>query len=422
MGRARGAAACAGAAGGGAGPAGEPARGGGGRCAWPLACGRRARPGLRRHRRGRSGCPRRRPAPGASRSGMSLAGSAPGSSAEAGAGPASTGALAPAGLAAGSVPTAPPPEGTAASVLTAVTAPGAPAPEPAPAASASAIAGAPHGAPVPSAGSAAAGQTPAAEPSNPSAARGLTAADPRALWAGCLLLSAGIFSQSSVAALALSIGVTAGVTAYSGVPVRSLKPAVRPFLLLMAFSVAISGARIAFPAGFPGMPAIAFSVPEALLTLRQFVKLLCVLVLGMLLPLLAGPIRMKQGLEQGLAGLSRLKLPVEAVALTASLLFRFIPLILAELERFSRIARARGRSGARPGSLRARDLPAVLIPLLVSLFKSAEDFALALEMRGYDRLGPRRPLREPLRFSRSDYRLIAVSLLGFVVLIGAGRL
>ncbi len=46
-----------------------------------------------------------------------------------------------------------------------------------------------------------------------------------------------------------------------------------------------------------------------------------------------------------------------------------------QFERFSRIARARGKSAARPGRVRARDNPVFAIPILVALFQLAEDLS-----------------------------------------------
>lgn len=252
--------------------------------------------------------------------------------------------------------------------------------------------------------------------------RSLAGADPRALWIGYILLSAGMLLSGSLPALLASFAVTAAVVAMSPIAPRMLWRSIKPFLLLLAASTLLSGLQFSGGADEPSfLSGITFSEEAALATILRLARLLCVLCLGILLPLLASPIRMKRGLEQGLALLGRLKLPVEALALAASLVLRFVPLILSELERFSRIARSRGKSRAKPGRFRPRDLPVILIPLVGSLIRSAEEFANTMEMRGYTRIGQSRTFGTTLRMNRKDGAIIAASTALFFVLFAIGH-
>ncbi|MDT2247031.1 energy-coupling factor transporter transmembrane component T [Paenibacillus larvae] len=103
-------------------------------------------------------------------------------------------------------------------------------------------------------------------------------------------------------------------------------------------------------------------------------------------------------MEQGLAALSRIGLPVEALALAASLILRFVPVISGEWKRFARIAQARGKNGRRKEAPGIRDLRVMMVPLLFSLIRHAEALSFAMEMRGYTRLDKQFRVRDPLVF------------------------
>jgi energy-coupling factor transporter ATP-binding protein EcfA2/energy-coupling factor transporter transmembrane protein EcfT len=246
---------------------------------------------------------------------------------------------------------------------------------------------------------------------------GFAANDPRALWICYMLLSIAILTQKSLLGMLFSGSITAAIVFMSRVHVRSFWRAVVPFVWLMAISASFSGLVFTLD----GSLKVSFSAAAAATTLITLMRLLFVLALGILLPLVASTIRMKRGLEQGLYTLNRLKIPVEALALAASLLFRFVPLILSELDRFSRIARSRGKSRAKPGYLHVRDLPAIMIPLLGSLLKTADDFAFAMEMRGYSRIGQHRTSSIKLLLNRGDYKLMLACMLLSIALFAAGR-
>lgn len=240
--------------------------------------------------------------------------------------------------------------------------------------------------------------------------------DPRSLWFLFMLVSAGIFMQRSYTGLLVSGGVTALLIGLSRVPLAPIWRGAKAFLLFMIIAAAIAGMRLSLE---PGHSFLSFSFQEAGLTLLHLTRLLLVLLLGLTFPLAISYLRMKKGLEQGLAVLSRIGLPVEALALAASLILRFVPVISEEWKRFARIAQARGKSGRRKEAPRIRDLRVMMVPLLFSLIRHAEDLSFAMEMRGYTRLDKRVRIRDPLVFSTVDIGvvLLAVSLFAGLLLL-----
>lgn len=243
--------------------------------------------------------------------------------------------------------------------------------------------------------------------------RRLQSLDPRALWLFYVLVSAGMLMQRSPAGLAVSTLIAAGLTAAAGVSLQALLQPVRFYALFMAFSAVVAGLRL--PAGYFSGAGVSFGfeLSAAVGTLQSLYPVLPALLVGALLTKVTTSLQLKQGLLQGLAPLRRLGFPVESFALTVSVMFRFIPILLAEWSRFSKIARARGKSRGKPGALKLRELPAVAVPLLLSMLNLAEELALAMELKGYGRVD--KPSRTAVKLSmkRADY--VAVGMGSFIL-------
>ncbi|MEV2361666.1 ATP-binding cassette domain-containing protein [Paenibacillus larvae] len=238
--------------------------------------------------------------------------------------------------------------------------------------------------------------------------------DPRSLWLLFMLVSAGIFMQRSCSGLLVAGILTALLIGLSRVPLAPVWRGAKAFFLFMAIAAAIAGLRLSPE---PGYPFIAFSFQAAGSTLLHVTRLLLVLLLGLTLPLAVSYLRMKKGLEQGLAALSRIGLPVEALALAASLILRFVPVISGEWKRFARIAQARGKNGRRKEAPGIRDLRVMMVPLLFSLIRHAEALSFAMEMRGYTRLDKQFRVRDPLVFSSVDLGVVLLAIILFTGLV-----
>ncbi|MGW9124829.1 ATP-binding cassette domain-containing protein [Paenibacillus chitinolyticus] len=237
--------------------------------------------------------------------------------------------------------------------------------------------------------------------------------DPRTFWIGYVLLSAGILLQHSLIGLAVSAALTAAAVLLSQVPFRAVWKPLRAFLIFTGLSAVIAGLTLG--AGQGGSP-VGFDPHAALSAVRALSNLMLVLVLGVLFPLTVGYLRMKQGVEQGLAFLGKLKFPVEAIALTASLMFRFIPLIGGQWNRFGRIAKARGQGRSGKSGLGLAEFRIMALPFMFSLIRMADEFSTALEIRGYSRTGGRRTRSLTLRMKARDYAAMGVFLLVFLCL------
>lgn len=242
---------------------------------------------------------------------------------------------------------------------------------------------------------------------------------PVAKWLFYLLTSIGILAQTDWFGTVVALLFTLACIRLSGVSWRTLCKPVKPFAVFILISFALSGLTVAFAADSPGTAGAFFSFSSAWRTVRHLGVFLLVTMLGILLAATTGQRKMQQGLEQILSWGTRLRLPAAALAFSASMLLRFIPLLGKEIERMSLIVRARGKADVKPGTIRLRDARVFFIPLLLSMMKSAEDMALALEARGYSfQRGGRAPAQHP-PLTRMDWAFAASGavLLGIFILL-----
>jgi energy-coupling factor transport system permease protein len=115
------------------------------------------------------------------------------------------------------------------------------------------------------------------------------------------------------------------------------------------------------------------------------------------------PIALTDGLEQLLAPLAKIKVPVHTFAMMMTMALRFIPTLLEETQKIINAQKARG-ADFDSGNIvaKAKALIPVLIPLLISQFRRAEELATAMECRCY-RGGGGRTRMTILHFSVRDF-------------------
>ena len=143
------------------------------------------------------------------------------------------------------------------------------------------------------------------------------------------------------------------------------------------------------------------------------------LVLGSaLLTLTTTPVSLTDGLESLLKPLKYIKFPVHALALIMSIALRFIPTLMDETNRIISAQKARG-ADFETGNLvkRVKAIIPILIPLLISAFRRAEELGDAMDARCYTN-SPNRTKYKKLVFGRRDAvaALVAALLIAGVVL------
>ncbi|HEU4322133.1 MAG TPA: energy-coupling factor transporter transmembrane component T [Roseiflexaceae bacterium] len=124
------------------------------------------------------------------------------------------------------------------------------------------------------------------------------------------------------------------------------------------------------------------------------------------------------GFEVMLSPLKRLRVPVNELVMTMVVALKFVPLLVAELERLIKARAARG-AGTEEGGLvgRARQLSGLLVPLFVSAFARAELLIVAMNARCY-RGGQGRTRRRVLSFRRADLLAMGLAALALAAVVG----
>lgn len=237
--------------------------------------------------------------------------------------------------------------------------------------------------------------------------------DPRAVVIAYLLLSAVLLMQNSLLQLAASSLVVAIVVAPFWPLIRHWVPVIRGYAVLTVILIAIGGLSL---------QPLMLEWDRMETAAIRLVQLLLIMVLGMPILGLMTPLRLQRALDQTFGWLSKLGVPVQAMTLLVTLIFRFIPLLMREWGRFAKLARARGKETKAAGGLPARKLFPMLIPYLRAMLRLAEEMAAALEARGYGRAGQAPVYGFKLKPGLADAWLLGAAISGCGLLIIAHRL
>nr|MBO4517583.1 energy-coupling factor transporter transmembrane protein EcfT [Clostridia bacterium] len=169
-------------------------------------------------------------------------------------------------------------------------------------------------------------------------------------------------------------------TAVSRVPFFRVLKSVRTIIFFVVFSAILQ-------LFFNSKGTVVFWVitDVGLLNAAFIIARIMLIVLGAsLLTLTTSPVELADGIEGLLYPLKWIKFPVHEFALIMSIALRFIPTLIDETDRIIKAQKARG-ADFESGNIfkRAKALIPVLIPLLISSFRRADELADAMDSRCY---------------------------------------
>ncbi len=209
--------------------------------------------------------------------------------------------------------------------------------------------------------------------------------DPRVKIVISILFIVAIFLAKSVAAFLLLTVFTVVLVAVSGISPKIVLKSMKPLLFIILFTAVIN---IFWITG--DKPLLEFWIikiyPEGIINAALIILRIMLLLTAtsMFLTYTTTPIALTDGLEQLLAPLKKLRVPVHEFSMMMTIALRFIPTLMEETEKIMNAQKARGADFTE-GSLikRAKALIPILIPLFISSFRRADELATAMECRCY---------------------------------------
>lgn len=214
----------------------------------------------------------------------------------------------------------------------------------------------------------------------------------------------------SLAAFALSLAI---ITRLSRVPARSIFSGLAPFLWLFGITALL---HVFMTPGDP-LP-VPYATKQGLLGgIRVGCQLVMAIWISTLATLTTSPLDTVWALEWYLKPLKYMNVPTDEIALAVMLAIRFIPLLFEETDRIVKAQKARGIDLESGGLVRkVRALVPVLVPLLHSVFRRADDLAVALTLRGY-KPGIRRTRMKLMAVRRHDIAALMIMGVLFTALL-----
>lgn len=210
--------------------------------------------------------------------------------------------------------------------------------------------------------------------------------DPRAKIIIAIVAIVAVFFANNPTSFLLIGLMTALLIAVSRISFNVIIKGIKPIIFILLFT-AILNVFMTTGEGEPLLELWIIKIYEEGIVRAIFMALRVILLIvltSMLLTYTTSPIALTDGLESLLSPLKKVGVPVHTFAMMMSIALRFIPTLVEETEKIMNAQKSRG-ADFTSGSLinRAKALIPLLIPLIVSSFKRAEELATAMECRCY---------------------------------------
>lgn len=212
-----------------------------------------------------------------------------------------------------------------------------------------------------------------------------------------------------------------GLIYLARLPWRWVFRGLKPLVYILGFTLVLHLFTTAGPAWFMIGP---LKVTRAGFLTGTFVCIrLILLVLGTsLISLTTTPIELTDGLEYLLSPLKVIKVPAHELAMMMTIALRFIPTLLSETDKIIKAQSSRG-ADFESGNIfkRAKNFIPLLVPLFISVFRRADELALAMESRCY-RGGEGRTRLNELKMGGADWVTLVIVSLFLAGVVVAGRM
>ncbi|MBQ4592228.1 MAG: energy-coupling factor transporter transmembrane protein EcfT [Clostridia bacterium] len=209
--------------------------------------------------------------------------------------------------------------------------------------------------------------------------------DPRMKIVLSILYIVTIFLAKSVTAFALLTLSAFLLIALTGLSPAMILRGMRPLLFIIVFTAVfnifwMTGDTLLISLG--PIKIYLEGIINAVLIILRIVLL--IVATSVFLTYTTTPLALTDGLEQLLAPLKKLHVPVHEFSMMMTIALRFIPTLIDETQKIMNAQKARGADFSTGNLLqRAKALIPILIPLFISAFRRADELATAMECRCY---------------------------------------
>jgi energy-coupling factor transport system permease protein len=150
-----------------------------------------------------------------------------------------------------------------------------------------------------------------------------------------------------------------------------------------------------------------------LFSTQAIVRVIFLYYITFMLLFVTSLVDLTDGLEALFSPLQKIGIPVNPLVMVLVIAFKFVPILVKEVERLIKAQSARGVRFDKGNFVqRTLKIAPLLIPLFINGFKRAETLSIAMEARCYGtHRGWRRSKRRELHFIRFDALVLAITLL-----------
>lgn len=237
--------------------------------------------------------------------------------------------------------------------------------------------------------------------------------DPRTKLLALIAFIVVLFVADNFYALAACLVVLIAALAASHVPFGRVLRSVKGILFILIFTAVLNvffhgGETIYWEWGI-----LKITLEGIIFSVFLICRLFFLVMASSVLTLTTTPVALTDGIESLLKPLKYIKFPVHELALIMSIALRFIPTLIDETNRIISAQKARG-ADFESGNIfkRIKAIIPILIPLLISAFRRAEELGDAMDARCYSGSKNRTKYKK-LRFGWRD--LIAVLLFAALI-------
>ena len=193
-----------------------------------------------------------------------------------------------------------------------------------------------------------------------------------------------VFLSQNFYALGFCALVFLVIACFAGVPFKSLLQSVKAITFLLVFTALLNlffyqGETVLF-----SWWVITITQEAVYFTIFLAARLFLLVLSSAVLTLTTTPVALTDGIESLLKPLKYIRFPVHELALIMSIALRFIPILTDETGRIMNAQKARGADFETGGlTKRVKAIVPILIPLLISAFRRADELGDAMDARCY---------------------------------------